>query len=380
MRLRVALVLLLACDKPRPIDPAPAPAPWPSIPADVAQADALIAAHTKRPIAPRTELALDAWLAKDGAIGGWPAIQAWLRARGDAWVLVGTHHDSAAPLDAFRRLLDPDGVAWTRVVMEQLRADGEWQGMPLGEQLGDSEDVKLYVRGRSEPAFRRLLAAQEENDYAAWKFGYARSVLDVVTAGRYLGVSTCDAPRAVADRFPEPSRLRLRELHCKLALDHELRPGPRRIAMLWGEGHIGRDGFARYLEPSARVVTIRIPRESPAPVMDPVLLVDGDDAVLLVPDSPAHFDRVRQHHDQPVPHRFIASSRSPAELRVAGRIVPLTATTREEDLAPGVYPFVVYVATRPRAIGVLEMPKDGALTLRVEDTEPMVSVVTRTRD
>src|SRR5260221_739087 len=170
--------------KPPPIEPLPAPTPWPAIPRSAEEADALVAKHTKRAIVAPRELDVARMLEKDGAVGGWPAIFAWLRGRmgtGDAWVLVGTHHDSAAPVDAFRRLLGPDvGIAWTRIVLEQLRADGEWEGLDHEAQRGDTSDLFQAARG-SDEAFRRLLAAQESHDYAAWKYDYARDVLDVVT-------------------------------------------------------------------------------------------------------------------------------------------------------------------------------------------------------
>lgn len=380
MRARcLALIVVAAgcgdtCEKTQPprIEAVPAPTPWPTMPATAAEAEALVAKHTKRPIAAPKEIDIVRALDHEGAVGGWRAIFDWLRARagtGDAWVLVGTHHDSAAPIMAFRRLLDPDApLAWTRVVIEQLRADGEWKGLDVEAQRGDSSDLSAFGHG-SDVAFERLLAAQEANDYAAWKYGYTRVVLDVAGAARSR-LSACDAPREVADRFPEASRLRLRELHCALSLERDLRPGPRRIAMLWGEAHVRPEGFPRFVAPEARVVTIRIPRETPAPVVDPVLLPDGDDAVLLIPSDSRNelSDHVREPDASLVPHRVRVTGRG--EIRVGGRAVG-------DALAAGTHPFTLWAGGKLRAIGVLEMPKDGALDIRIEDPPPIVTITTR---
>jgi hypothetical protein len=369
----------------------PAPTRWPKIPASAVEADALVTARTKRPIAPRLpelDAARIASMLTSGTpiVGGWTAIKRWANASvgtGDAWLLVGTHHDSAAPVEAFERFLDPDPPSdFTRFVLEQLTADGAWEGAPPAEQRGDSEPLARYMRDGSPDAYKALLASQDTHDYAAWKYDYTRSVLEVLTMARGASrtVSACDAPRALLARFPEASRMRLRELHCLLALERDLPPGRRRVAMLWGEEHVQPDGFARFLPPEARVVVVRIPRESPVTVLDPLLVDDPEGAALLLPDATRNrvSDHVRERTANIAAHSLHASARSEAELRIDGRVLALGPTPRDEDLSPGKYPFVVSIAHRPRVAGLLVVPQGGEAELRIEDTEPIVTITERT--
>ncbi|HEY8075102.1 MAG TPA: hypothetical protein VIF62_13355, partial [Labilithrix sp.] len=224
------LFALVACQRHEPTRGV-----WPELPRDDATAHALVTARTRRPIAPARDKVADAADAGIDAVpiaAGWPAIHEAIRARvgeREAWLLVGAHHDRATPIDAFRRIVGPESrVGWTRIAIEQLHADGGWQGMPLAAQRGESADVARLVAGDRD-AYARLLSSQERDDYTAWKFGYVRSVLDVAAMPN---VSACDAPSAVAARFPEAWRARLRELHCFVALDGNMPDAARRVAML----------------------------------------------------------------------------------------------------------------------------------------------------
>jgi hypothetical protein len=387
------VVALAACrpDAPPPTTDASPRAAWPPLPHTDEEAATLFASRTRRPASPptppldpgRVRASLEAAIAKGGAAAGWPAIHAgvhaWMR-DGAGWLLVGAHHDRAAPVEAFRRLVGPESeIAWSRVALEQLRADGRWQGVPESEQRGETSDLARFSATGDRAAYARLLASQEKNDYAAWKYDYARAVLDV--AASTPSVAACDATRSVAERMPEASRGLLRELHCLLALEDAPGARPQRIAVLWGDDHVQPDRFPRLLSPDATVVIVRIPREAPAIVVDPILFADApDEAILLVPE-PGHeraVDRVREHDAQAPKHRLRASSRSAVELRIGGRVLALGPEPRDEPLAPGAHAFVVYARAAARVAGALVVPEDGSLDLRVEDSEPVVTITVKT--
>ncbi len=259
------------------------------------------------------------------ALAGEARIRSWLQAaldgagERDAYLLFGTHHDSAGQIDAFRRIVAPPS-RFTHLVLEQLQADGRWGGLTAEEQRGDTGVIEAYLRGGGADALSALTLAHAAHDYASWKFGYAPRVMDLIVSARASSTRLlpCDMPgplKGLVSGEPLGQDLdRVRELHCLLTLQDTLeRPaGARgaRVAMLWGQAHVHATGLRRFLPASSLVLSVsavgqRHGRASPTLalsrrlVLDDPVLVELDDAgselALLLPDEATggDVDRVR---------------------------------------------------------------------------------------
>ncbi|HEY8072603.1 MAG TPA: hypothetical protein VIF62_00795, partial [Labilithrix sp.] len=112
--------------------------------------------------------------------------------------------------------------------------------------------------------------------------------------------------------------------------------------------------------PDANVVVVHVPREAPAIVVDP-MLYGGGELTLLVPEpgSERAVDRVRVHAAPVKKNRVVAVG----SVRVDGREVV--------EIAPGAHAVVT-----PRVIGAFVMPEDGAVEIRVDETEPFLTITT----
>jgi hypothetical protein len=117
---------------------------WPALPVGAEAAAALVQARTLRPPPAARPSPIDAPLllarlerpGPAGLVAGEEAVrrrlQAFLdeaaEAGRDAWLLWGVRHDSGGQLDAFRRLLGPDGLRGLDVAAaENFFATGRWQ-------------------------------------------------------------------------------------------------------------------------------------------------------------------------------------------------------------------------------------------------------------
>lgn len=255
------------------------PPRWPTLPRTSAEAEALIRERALRDPGPErpepTAAEVLSWLPREGTRGlvaGLEPVLADLTERlaaanrggRDAYLLVGTHHDSAGQVDLFRRLVGPGGIGGlTDIVVEQLVAGGRWQGVDAADQRGDDAELESYLSTGAPDAWRALERAQRHRDYAAWRYGYVPVVMDLVAAARAGGVPLrgCDMPSAAQRlaRGAGPRGLdRLRELHCALALRDAAATGPRRVAMLWGQEHAQPAGFARFVPERDAVIFVRV--------------------------------------------------------------------------------------------------------------------------
>jgi hypothetical protein len=376
---------------------------WPALPRTRGGIELLVRARARRPLAPEpaTDPAailarLDArevrWLAGEGPVRR--ALEARLarasREGRDAYLLLGTFHDSALQIQSFRRLVGPGGIAGLdAIVVEQFDADGGWDGLPLEAQTGDGPLLARYLaRGESE-AFAALAARQDRDDYTAWKYGYLSSVMDLVVAARAAGTPLlgCDMPRALQLLVAHTGSelYRLRELHCLLALEEEL--GSRRlagrglrVAMLWGQDHVKPHGVRRFLPRDALVISCYLLGGRPGSltpeaqlarrliVNDPVLLPldrEGHEVALLLPGSDlgGEVDRARDRLDLPAPaggHAAVrARTTEPGLLRVGAVTLKVGAAEASVPLPAGDHPYLF--AAGPRRIA-------GALSLRAGES------------
>lgn len=411
---------LVACSSgepaPRPDPPAESPtptpaaqqSPWPTLPADDATADALIAEHRRRPASPDIEITVDRIVERilatmqDGSIVvGWSALRRWVADRARApntWILWGTFHDSRGQVDAFRRLFGPTGSGGLSLAVEQLKADGRWEGVDRDWQRGDTSAISSYLAEGDQRAWETLRRSQHEHNYTAWKYDYEDAILDILVAGRAGGqqVLPCDMAPALLERLTsseEPSGetaeelsedriLRLRELHCLLSLRTTLPSPTPPVAMLWGQAHVGSDGFRRFLAPDADVISIRVFGQRVSDVgiesglaerlaiTDPVLIpMEGhDELVLLLPDARlgTRMDRRLDPMEEPAPpgdrHRIIARSLQPGRLHAEGQIVELRDEPHTIRTSAGFWPFA-FERSHQLVISVVEVPQEGWVDL-----------------
>jgi hypothetical protein len=302
---------------PPPGDKAPAPVArlsFPDLPRTPEAAADLVQRETRRSIDPAREVDAAAILAAVAArpgtvVAGEVAVARWVqafldRAGGDAYVLFGTWHDAPGQIDAFRRLIGPQGLTGLTVVaVELFRADGAWGGAPAEAQRGDGEAIDGYVSGGDRQAFARLAESHRDADYVAWKLGYESTALDLLVTARAQGLRFlgCDMPRALQDLSAAPPgelRHRLREIHCVHALPPAPASGRRRVALLWGDAHLRPAGIRRFLPKEAAVLAIHAlgQRMEAGPIegalakdlvaVEPALVPIGpDEAALLLPDE-----------------------------------------------------------------------------------------------
>lgn len=269
----------------------------------------LVAEHSRTPAGAAFELEPEELLRRlsegDDLIAGREAIVAWLAHRHApgtrAYYLFGGSHDSAAQLVAFRRLFGVDGLgADTVLVLESSLATGHWRGVAAAQQAGDSEVLARFLSAGAPADWVELRRRHEEHDYAAYKYGLLDEAMDIVATARSAGqrVLACDMPRAALDglELPDAQALRLRELHCALALEHAGVGPTAAVAVLFGDSHVGPDGLRRFLAPDSRVVALHVvgdrlsehsleaELEERLRLTDPVLVPGPEqDHVLLLP-------------------------------------------------------------------------------------------------
>ena len=206
-----------------------------------------------------------------------------------SYLLVGVNHASADAVVLFKRLVEAP-ASYTHVGVELFAADGHWSGMADDAQRGSTAALDAYTERGDAPSFVALKAAHEQSDYVAWKLGYADTVLDLAVAAR-AGAYTLvplDLPPSMKASLAAPlgdTMLDLREVHAALTLRSTLKryaaggPGrrPVRMAMLWGDAHVGQAGIARFLPASVDVTTLHVVGA------DIALLVNGKTLVLNDP-------------------------------------------------------------------------------------------------
>jgi hypothetical protein len=387
MRLLGVLVLLSSCSCPR----AKAPE-WPEFPASDAARAALIKQWTQREVAASPEVTPEL-VFQEAERRGWSNLLPLPsgpsgEGRGEGihptvWLLFGTFHDSAGQIDAFRRLLKPG--AFTHVALEQLRADGHWSGINRS-QSGDSTQLARFLSTGDRAAWDELSRVHEEHDYTSWKYGYAQNVMDVVVTARGLGMPAlgCDLPDAL---LPSGARdgatppevddevMRLRELHCFLSIRDSLAGAKGRVAMLWGQAHVRREGFRRFLPPGDQVLSLyaigaRHSADAPDELLrnrlilnDPVLvpLSDGE-AALLIPDSQlgGQLERVRTKGEARPGIRISATT--PGTFKVREHSIQLTDVEARVALQPGAYTYS-FESNGLRVVGNAQIPAGGEVEL-----------------
>lgn len=330
----MALAPLLLCTSCTSCETAPADEPinedvteeapeWAQLPRSTGEADRLIEARTlrPRPSDPHIELTLNTITRQlekqpsEDLIVGHRAVVAHIDSRidaarlerRDAFILVGSYHDSAGQIRAFGRLLGPNGVeGFTHVVIEQFRSDGRWGGVPSDLQVGDSQHLARALVDGSREAWQTLERSQREQNYTAWRYDSLYDVVALLPLARAASLSVvgCDMPARLQQRLENVGQRRLdrlRELHCLFSLnDSQSTTVPRGVAMLWGAEHVNPENFRRFLPPETRALSIFLVGERPNPlhlggqlsqrltVNAPLLVpIDGDREIyaLILPDS-----------------------------------------------------------------------------------------------
>lgn len=386
--------LLLACGPGEEREASRGPgrdeASWPAWPRDEAAAQALLAEHTVRELpeeAPLTATdvidALDR-AARAGTLrAGWRAIAGELRAH--PVVVVGVHHDAAEHVRVFAHLFGATGTADRRLwAVELFDAGGRWAGVDAPSQAGDDPMLARFAEEGSADALAALRVRVAEGDYTAWKYGYLDDVLALAVFARGAGQALigCDVPTALAERLAplaERTRLRMRELHCALALADARRDHPRApVALLWGDAHLEAEGIARLLPEEATRVHLIGGRLSDAglepelasrlALTDPLLVpLAPRRFALILPDARlrAESDRSRERLDAAEPH-VRASATGGCVLYAGGRRVSLEAE-REAILpiAPGHHAFVVAQGAQ-RLAGALAIEPGGSAELWID--------------
>lgn len=390
-RLTLALLALSACDS--------APAAWPAWPESDDDARALVEDRARRELpeeppltADRIVAALDRAAARGTLRAGWRSIGEALRDH--RAVLVGVHHDAAEHVRVFARLFGPSGTADDRLwAIELFDAGGRWLGVPAAEQAGDDDALAALRERGSNDAVRALRERLALGAYTAWKYDYLEDVVDLAIVARGSGRALvgCDVPAELAarlDPLAEPLRLRVREIHCALALEDAVRDRPSaRLALLWGDAHLAPEGLARFLPDTPARVHLVGGRASDAGVepalaerlalTDPVLVPMGARRfVLLVPDarSRARGDRSRVPLEAPEPRSQVtASSTAPSELRVGAVRLDLADDDRSVGVPPGVHAFVLR-SGRSRIAGALAIDPGGSAELFADPSARRVDV------
>jgi len=340
-------------------------------------------------------------------VSGWDAIEAQLDQRFDeasragrpSYLLWGVYHDSVEQFVAFRRLVGPQGIGGNlAIAIELFDGDGHWSGAADAEQQGDSALLSQYLTSGDAQALDTITDRQQDVDYTAWKYGYIPEVIDLLPEARASSrpVIGCNMPialqvrarRALGSRTEE-----LRELHCALvvrdALDSAHRP--ERVAMLWGQAHLGAGRFERFLPSDAQIMSILVfggranelsleallaPKLA---LSDPLLLAlsePGADTpermALLLPEGRLglQVERVRHSSGCPLPddlqHRLRLSSSERATVLIDGKTeLELRSDPRSVRLEPGLHTYWAESSSLALA-GALDMPDSGALELELQ--------------
>jgi hypothetical protein len=381
------------------------------LPGTPADAEALVRAHTRRdPAGPgvaRPDLSpasLLERLSSDRArvIAGHEAIVAYLEERmaraaaagRSSYLLWGTFHDSAVQVEAFRRLLGPEGLrSLSGVVVEQLDADGRWRDLPAGLQAGDDAAIEAFLRDGDAASYRGLAAKQRRVNYTGWKYGYVPVVLDLLVAARAhrTPVRGCDMPRPLQRRAERAGELlaRLRELHCLLALESTRGVRLRRVAMLWGQDHVAPHGLRRFIPEPALVLSCYVLGGRPGTltpearlrprlvVNDPLLLAldePEEQLAVLLPgaDLGGELERARGPLEvvaQPGRGELEVGSTSPGTLLLGTRRVAVGPRETVVELPAGAHTYRVRAREAGRVvlfIGAVEVPAGGRTRLLLD--------------
>lgn len=385
---------------------------WPELPRTAEAAEALIQARTLRPAADvdPTSASFERVMyglaeRPEALVAGEPAIVARIQrfldsatAEGrDSVVLFGTFHDSGGQIDAFRRLIGPLGLrGLTHVAVEQLPADGAWRGVSPELQRGEDAAINAYLASGDRGALESLAQRHATTDYAAWKFGYEPSVLDLFITARAAGirVSGCDLPastQALLGNVPDRSRLRLRELHCLLSLPPAA--GPRRMALLWGQAHLHQDALQRFLPPSTAVLAVHVigyrsgewttegTLASQLALTDTLLLpFKGDESAVTVlyPEGAiaASVDRARAEASSGEPGLHVRVYPGTGTLHLGERTFPVGPDFKRIECPAGDHAYTLAMG-HTRFAGAIHLPPGGGLDLTFHPTDRLVLLIER---
>lgn len=375
---------------------------FPALPRAEADVAALVERETRRP-RPAQEAPVDAerilaaiargaeLQAGSAAVARW--IQGALDGAEEAYLLFGTYHDAPGQLDAFRHLVGPAGLRGLTVVgVELFRAAGAWKGAPLALQRGDDALLDRFAATGDRDAFARLLAEHRDADYAAWKLGYEETALDLLLTARASSVrlAGCDMPaglQALAGAGGE-ARNRLREIHCLRSLPAVR---PRRAALLWGDAHVRAGGIARFLPPSARVVSVHAfgrrlgggaVEAALAPrlvVHDPLLvaLAPGE-AALILPDAALGgvIDRVLSREGAAASTSVIARAEVAGELALGAHVFPVGPEPRVILLDAGEHTYA-FRGGGLTTLGALRLPAGHRVELSFDPAARLTAYTER---
>jgi hypothetical protein len=388
----VAMPACNGCNRPPDADA------WPTLPKSTEEARSVIAGTGKRPttegdaaLADHVDAeSLRTNLQGSGVTAGWDAIDAqlarWVNALPDKNVVVafGTSHDSPAQIDAFRRLVGPRSrIAWTRIMLEQLYADGRWKNVDANTQAGDDAALDRYAKSGSREDIAALVDRVQRDTYTAWKYGSVDVIGDLIAEARAGGrpVSGCDMAPALRARIASLDEAwvhRMREVHCALAMRDRAKKdgGVQRIAALWGRMHVHADRFPRLVPPdwtSFGISVLDAPPSADLVLVDPILVLGGR-VVLPSVDAARHFERKRTKATGPTrASRFSFTTGKTTRDPVAwidGRPFGGETTT---TLTPGHHLLTVDTADKMIAAAV-ELPPNSALEVAVADDAPEVTI------
>ncbi len=409
----LAVLLAAGCTKNRP-------AGWPELPQDSGQAGKLVEENTRRPVSSEVvsftaENVLDLLRERVGqgrVIGGMDGIVFWtwrrLSAAGrsgrSSFILWGTYHDSAAQVRAFGDLVGPLGLAGLdAVAVEQFNTDGRWTGVSARQQAGDSGLLADYQATGDRVALEKLLQGQIRENYTGWKYGLLPAMIDLLIKARAAGrrLCGCDMSVSLQERIRATGMAdRLRELHCVMALQDELRdrPGPHRVAMLWGQGHLEPEGVQRFLPRDAEILYFhvyggRFARHGLEAglagrlAITDALMIPADqrgNLVVLLPDDLIGARKENKHvpPEQPLAEeqhrRLVVTGSQKGTLRVGKQTLEVSETPRALTLQRGAQVFLFTHAGGLLA-GLVTMPPDGFLELHLQPERRLVEVTLHRR-
>ncbi|MCC6746777.1 MAG: hypothetical protein IT371_03905 [Deltaproteobacteria bacterium] len=396
-------------------------ATWPKLPRSAEATTALLQRHSRRPAPKADPLDLaGAVLASltqgaPGRIAGDEPIRRWLQQRLDLatqagrelYLLFGTYHDAGGQVEAFGRLTGPGGLSkLSAVVVEQLDADGQWAGLPAQEQQGDDELLASYLARGKPAAYAALAKKQARDNYTGWKYGYLPTVMDLVVRARAAGAPLlgCDMPRGVQHQVGAKASdlLRLRELHCLLALKTataRVKP-PHRIAMIWGQDHVGPRGIPRLLPPTTEVLSVYVLGHRPAApsaetdlgrrisLADPVLIPLRQrgshlELALLLPDARWGMQVERARERLPIGTEFepglVVQSQQRGSVRLLGRREAVGRAPQRLEVPPGTHAYQLEAGGR-LYLGALELTAGEQLELDFDPARRQVRVLHRSAE
>lgn len=394
--LLAATAMIAACNdcKQPPPRPTPDADAWPAVPKSSEDARHILASTGKRPTgesdASLSDIAASgsvvAAVRTRGTAAGFEAIDASLArliAIGvDQNVVVsfGSAHDSPGQIDAFRRLVGPRAtIPWTRIMLEQLHADGRWADVDASMQKGDDDALDRYAKSGSREDLAAVLSGVQRDTYTAWKYGSVATIGDLLSEARAANrpVSGCDMAPALRARFAsleERWNHLMREVHCVHAMRDATKKdaGPHRVAVLWGRMHVAHDRFPRLVPPEWRTFIVSMldaPPSEDVILVDPIL-VNGM-LVLASPDGGKHFERKRTKGSGPRPVSKLSSSTKKTS-RAPTAWIDGERFDEAKTIAPGHHLLAVEKGGTTIA-AAMELPPNGALEVTVADDAPEVT-------